>query len=986
MSLFCQSTNPNCDGDQAISWLSSIFGHDFINAFINASGPASTVPTSGLLTNILLGGVASVAMSFVLVFAVGIGLTMLLRSAQDGEAFGQDSKKTTIVSRLIYSVILLLPTASGYCFIQVVVLGLVLWSNNVANTINNRTLGESVLASASLSDTKDKNRDIFQFRKNAPVMLRQLHCINVLNKEFYGLEPGFGRYFSDGSYPRNANPGVSMFSSEVRKNYLDKTKQTDSNWTSVTYNFVYSDSRLEIGGKQEPICGGASLNVVNPAAVNTELMDIPVYKLRQQDQNKINSALAVVQTKIQQQKNNLYRQFFIDLEKWYIAYGVNPNATEQEGTFPLNQQAVQAFNALIDSYVNQSHTVVNSIMTSDSGYASIQTVVNTLNQRGWMMTPEARIKVGQYRAVVEKYVTEPLWSFTVPTLNSAIMSNSKGEAIYNTTYIAMDNAVGSLTSQQKWVANGDISDTQNLMSMSVDGGDSNKVANIDQKYAAYGSAWATNISKSLVMGVLVGSRGDSDLLNNPNSSSVTETTLYRNTNVIRNIQDTGEMILSFKTVAQTAVMGMKLVVLGARSGSALVSWIPGLSGITKEGTDALEYAVESIFAPVIAKLVTYLTILGIWMAVVIPYMPMIFFGLACVGWIIHILYAVCGLPLWALMHMIPERTFVGSQTQGYVTVLTLFMRPIFIIVGFWMAEIITGPALVGLTDMFFSYQGTMSIAYSSSTFTIIFNELITFVWKFIAYLFLMSSAIYLIYGLVFSVADQVQQWIGSGLSGGQWGETNSKEAIQRFGGTASSMASPSPSRRPPPPGLKGKSAPNNPNSGGGGNQNLATSTGTSIPMNLPAKSASFGAPGGLNNNIAPSGNTGTGMGGTSNNSSAGGFGAGSSSTSPSTTPKSSQTFGMGANGGAGLGAANGNYGTGYGKTASTFNKPSTSFGGRSSFGSVGVSPGTGYAQNSGSSSGFGTGSDSRSMPSTRSNLKNRVRNGLSSAVSKFKKK
>ncbi|WEI02544.1 hypothetical protein PYR78_00120 (plasmid) [Acinetobacter johnsonii] len=81
MSLFCQSTNPNCDGDQAVTLLSSIFGHDFINAFINASGPASTVPSSGLLTNILLGGVASVAMSLVLVFAIGIGLTALLKSA-----------------------------------------------------------------------------------------------------------------------------------------------------------------------------------------------------------------------------------------------------------------------------------------------------------------------------------------------------------------------------------------------------------------------------------------------------------------------------------------------------------------------------------------------------------------------------------------------------------------------------------------------------------------------------------------------------------------------------------------------------------------------------------------------------------------------------------------------------------------------------------------------------------------------------------------
>ncbi|WP_201283486.1 hypothetical protein, partial [Klebsiella pneumoniae] len=147
------------------------------------------------------------------------------------------------------------------------------------------------------------------------------------------------------------------------------------------------------------------MNVVNPAAVNAELMDIPVYKLRQSDQNKINVALANVQAKLQQEKNNLYRQFFIDLEKWYIAYQVNANATEQEGTFPISKAGMDAFNALVDDYVNKSHTVTNNVLTSENGYTAVQTVVNTLNQRGWMMTPEARIKVGQYRAIVEKYIT-----------------------------------------------------------------------------------------------------------------------------------------------------------------------------------------------------------------------------------------------------------------------------------------------------------------------------------------------------------------------------------------------------------------------------------------------------------------------------------------------------------------------------------------------------------------------------------------------------
>ena len=387
-----------------------------------------------------------------------------------------------------------------------------------------------------------------------------------------------------------------------------------------------------------------------------------------------------------------------------------------------------------------------------------------------------------------------------------------------------------------------------------------------------------------------------------------------------------------------------------------------------------------------------MTILGVWMAVVIPYMPMIFFGLACVGWFIHILYAVCGLPLWALMHMIPERTFVGSQTQGYVTVLTLFMRPIFIIVGFWMAEIIVGPALVFLTDMFFSYQGAMSIAYSSNTFTVIFTELITFIWKFFLYLFLMSSAIYLIYGLVFSVADQVQQWIGSGLNGGQWGETNSKEAIQKFGGTASTLSGPSPtSRRPSPPGKRpddGEDGSKNPKGGGGGTggNTLGGAGGTTAysPVGMPARSASFGTATGSTGGIAPSGST----GGTT------GFGA---KPTPPTPSQGQSTFGMGATSvsgattpttGGGLYGANA-----YGKTSSTFNrgvaKASASKTGFT-FGSVSVASDTGYTYGAGSTPNarFGASSSAtkKSNISGRSSMTNRVRSGLSSTLSKFKGK
>lgn len=865
MSLFCQSTNPNCDGDQAVAMLSSIFGSDFINAFINLTGPAATASSTGTLTNIVVGGVGSVAFSLIFFAAVAVGFNALLKSAQDGEVFGEGSKKQTIVARVLYSIIMLLPTVSGYHLIQVIGMGVVLWSNNVSNTINNLTTAEALVSSASLADTKDKERDIFKFRTVTPNIIRQLHCTHVLNKEFYNLDPQPGRWYWDATTaPINANPGISRVMVDYSVTYLDKTKKNDNNWTGKNFTYVIGDRRLEVGGMEEPICGAASVSIINPASVNSELMQIPVYRLRQSDQNKINQSLALIQSQLQNAKMSLYTKFFVDLENWYIAYGVNPNATANEGVFPFSKEALKALDVIVNKYINDSHIAVSQIMSSGSGHAAVNDVVTTLNNKGWMYTPEARIKVSQYQAIVEKYITEPLWSFTPPALNSGIISNSKGEAINNSVNVALDNAVDLLTSQDQWVQNADPSNLANLLTLSADGGGSNKSENIEQKLSANSSAFLTNISKAISMKVMLGNSGDAQLLNGQEPSDADPATLYRNTNVIRNIQDTGEFILATKTLMQGAVLALKFKVATIKGASTATSSVPLLGEKTHKASNTLHYIVEDIIAPALASLIRALTVIGVWMAVIIPYMPMALFSLACVGWLIHIFYALCGLPLWALMHMIPERSFVGSQTQGYVTVLTLFMRPIFIVVGYWLAEITVGVVLVFITDSFFSYQGTMSIAYSSGNITRIINELTTFIYKFGFYLFVVTSALYLIYGLVFSIADQVQQWIGSGLNGGNWGETNSKEAIQKAGMSAStgglgSVGGLSAKRELPisndpnnpnnpnnPSGSVNPVNPSSPSGGGGGIMNAPRST-----LNTGAVNTTYSAP--VGGGVSPSG-------------------------------------------------------------------------------------------------------------------------------------
>lgn len=79
--------------------------------------------------------------------------------------------------------------------------------------------------------------------------------------------------------------------------------------------------------------------------------------------------------------------------------------------------------------------------------------------------------------------------------------------------------------------------------------------------------------------------------------------------------------------------------------------------------------------------------------------------MAVIGWVLHILQAMTGLILWSIMHMIPDRTFVGSQMQGYLTVIALFFRPMLSLMGFYLAFMLSDPIITFTTDEFFTIMG-----------------------------------------------------------------------------------------------------------------------------------------------------------------------------------------------------------------------------------------------------------------------------------------
>lgn len=112
MSLFCLDTDPKCENDAAVNVLSNIFGSKFIEGFVSSGNPAAALPDPTDIAPILMGGMGMVACMLAVVVFVGLTLTALITSAQDGEAFGKGSAKSIIFARFIFSILMLLPTNS----------------------------------------------------------------------------------------------------------------------------------------------------------------------------------------------------------------------------------------------------------------------------------------------------------------------------------------------------------------------------------------------------------------------------------------------------------------------------------------------------------------------------------------------------------------------------------------------------------------------------------------------------------------------------------------------------------------------------------------------------------------------------------------------------------------------------------------------------------------------------------------------------------
>ncbi|UZA04768.1 DotA/TraY family protein (plasmid) [Moraxella bovis] len=308
------------------------------------------------------------------------------------------------------------------------------------------------------------------------------------------------------------------------------------------------------------------------------------------------------------------------------------------------------------------------------------------------------------------------------------------------------------------------------------------------------------------------------------------------TTALQRIQNTGEtMSLAHKSLMTT--LGLVRKVVGAINFTATTvgGSIPGgLGNGIKGAANILKDAVEFASVNIVEATEAFADIARIF-ATVIPSMPYIFLILAAIGWFMQILQSMYGMTLFFIMHAIPQNTFIGSQQQGYITLLSLFFRPLLIVSGFFVSFALFEVGVDLVINSFVAIHATVQGQGDGvgGLFEVL-TFLTTMKWWWYVLAATMMAMTYTIFGLTQELSDNTLDWLGTNLLRG-FGNMNTAGVVST---AASNMKNrhdkiklaldrAKPNQSPDPMGnIGGNPSPNQPNGGSGG-QSLGTDLGVS---------------------------------------------------------------------------------------------------------------------------------------------------------------
>jgi len=229
----------------------------------------------------------------------------------------------------------------------------------------------------------------------------------------------------------------------------------------------------------------------------------------------------------------------------------------------------------------------------------------------------------------------------------------------------------------------------------------------------------------------------------------------------------GETALGAYVAAKALVAvkdGLSVAGLAARAANALSSIGDVLGGVL----DAV--------SPFVVMAVIALFILGGTLSTYLPMVPFVIWFGAGVNWLVVVGEAIIGAPLWAITHLGGEGDGMGHKSgHGYIFLLNVMVRPILMVIGFFLggAGVVAGGTL--LNQMF-------GIALANAQFDSI-TGVVSIIFYLTIYCSMCLNLVHSCFNLIYIVPDQVINWVGGHASGtlGRDDNDKMKNALNVFG-------------------------------------------------------------------------------------------------------------------------------------------------------------------------------------------------------------
>lgn len=736
---------------------------------------SQTIQDGGALTATVFSTFNAGTLIFVTILLIFISMFVFTRTALDGEFMGRSWNTTFSALRLVAGVGFLLPMPNGYSTIQNFAMYVGLWSSGFGNQTTLavtdhylKRLQSSMIEREPMAGSVDQQlRDIFNIHL----------CVKLINTHYapqganltYKHHAPYGdsltnayetiSYSEQGNFlPKGVEPCGKFVIHQFQNASLRDRSNEDNTWGATfginPFAGKIKDEMKKTATELSEMVRTAKTNIIKDQLLeNSELANLANYAATKfhtgsikYDENGISSVPTGEIINIEDAKNFLKEYSII------ISKNQDKLTKKVEEVKKALEEKTKAQGN--DSFLNNARELLTS-----SGWMGTATTYSTMMDFAALKfsTPTER------PYVLSLPSQEELATYSENSANSLIANMHMAQTLFD-NILSSDTARSYIEAAKK--ANGTTADLgATLEQPTITESSLKKIVK-------------SNLSPSDAMGAIYGWSFANGLRN----FIVKQMTVSENGDPLMQIKSIGDFVTSAAEFLMVGEIAARTVIaVGGVATNAVTGNIIGkVIGANETGNAAVEgikYVLEGIFSFIKASTFAMMA-LGYLFSTWLPATPFIAFLMASLGWLFGFIMLLFALNIWGVMHVTPARndSFIGSETQGYLLMVSLFFRPAIAVSALSLSYVMAPPIIkmVNLT--------LLPMMYTTNASTNFFSIILGTLFCLFLYFAVIKGVLVMIYTIPQSFPDEVMRVINAGI--GDLGQSKSQGEMGAGAGAA----------------------------------------------------------------------------------------------------------------------------------------------------------------------------------------------------------